>query len=116
MLSKYSPAQKAKSTAALLSALVLFLGVLASYVTDLLPTGNGTAAAIAGGIAVVCAVLVRTATFLTNAAPTIEQVTKYTDETIALVHHVEPAAIEPSYVGRHRAPDTSDAGDVADPE
>jgi hypothetical protein len=107
MLSKYSPAQKAKSTAALLSALVLFLGVLAGYVTDILPTGNGTAAAIAGVITLVCGYLVRTATFLTNAAPTIEQVAKYTDETIALVHHVEPQAIADAYVpaGRHERPD-----------
>lgn len=111
MLSKYSPAQKAKSTAALLSALVLFLTVLAGYVTDILPTGNGAAAAIAGGITVVCAYLVRTATFLTNAAPTIEQVTKYTDEAIAAVHAVEPQAISAQYVGRHRAGDPTEPGE-----
>lgn len=103
MLSKYSPAQKAKSTAALLSALILFLTAFAGYVTDILPTGNGAAAAIGTGVAVVCAWLVRTATFLTNSAPTLEQIAKHADETIALVRQVAPQAIDASYVGRHRA-------------
>lgn len=102
MLSKYTPSQKAKATAALLSALVLFLTTFAGYVAQILPTGNGTAAAIGAGVAVVCAVLVRTATFLTNAAPTLDQIAHNADETIELVKQVAPEAIDPNYVGRHR--------------
>ena len=107
MLSKYTPAQKAKSTAALLSSLALFAGVLAGYVTDVLPTGNGTAAAIAGGITLGAAWLVRTATFLTTAAPTLEQIAKNADATIELVRTVAPEAIDANYVGRHRRDDGS---------
>lgn len=103
MLSKYSPAQKAKATAALLSALVLFLGSFAGFVTEVLPTGSGAAAAIAGAIAIGCAWLVRTATFLTTSAPTIEQITKHVDEVIADVAVVRPDAIDAEYAGRHRA-------------
>ncbi|AOT25140.1 holin [Mycobacterium phage Terror] len=112
MLSKYSPAQKAKATAALLSSLVLFLGAFGAFVADVLPTGSGAAAAIAAGIAVVCAVLVRTATFLTTSAPTLDQIAKNLDETIELVREVQPAAIAPRY-GRHvrNAGDADDAGD-----
>ncbi|AYD84614.1 holin [Mycobacterium phage Paito] len=97
MLSKYSPAQKAKATAALLSSLVLFLGAFGAFVADILPTGSSTAAAIAAGIAVVCAVLVRTATFLTTSAPTLDQIAKNLDDTIELVREIRPAAIEPTY-------------------
>ena len=103
MLGKYSPAQKAKSTAALLSALVLFLGSFGAFVADWIPTDSGTGLAVAGGLAVACAWLVRTATFLTNAAPTIEQVTKYSDIALDVVSRVMPGAIDPNYVGRHRA-------------
>ncbi|QFG09983.1 holin [Mycobacterium phage Antsirabe] len=103
MLSKYTPSQKAKATAALLSALVLFLTSFAGYVTEILPTGNGAAVAIGGGIAVVCAALVRTATFLTNSAPTLDQIAAHADQTIDLVREVVPQAIDPEYVGRHRA-------------
>lgn len=102
MLSKYSPAQKAKATAALLSSLVLFLGAFAAFVAEVLPTGSPTAAAIAVAIAGVCAFLVRLATFLTNAAPTLDQIAAHADETIELVREVVPDAIEPGYVGRHR--------------
>lgn len=102
MLSKYTPSQKAKATAALLSALVLFLTSFAGYVAEILPTGNGTAAAIGGVVAVVCATLVRWATFLTNAAPTLDQIASHADQTIELVKQVAPEAIDPSYVGRHR--------------
>lgn len=108
MLSKYSPAQKAKSTAALLSALVLFLGVLAGYVTDVLPSGSPAAAAVAAAISLVCAWLVRTATFLTTSAPTLEQIAKNADATIELVRQVAPAAIDAGYVpGRHERPETA---------
>ncbi len=103
MLSKYTPAQKAKATAALLSALVLFLTSFAGYVTEILPTGNGVAVAIGAGVAVVCAWLVRMATFLTNAAPTLEQIASHADQTIDLVREVAPQAIDANYVGRHRA-------------
>lgn len=105
MLSKYSPAQKAKSTAALLSSLVLFLGVVGAFVADWIPTNSGAGAAIATGIALVCAWLVRTATFLTTSAPTLEQIAKHADETIALVQEVAPQAIDATY-GRHSKPDT----------
>lgn len=108
MLSKYSPAQKAKSTAALLSALVLFLTAFAGYVTDVLPTGNGTAAAIGAGIAIVCAALVRTATFLTNSAPTFDQIAAHTDEAIELVKQVAPEAIDVAYHGRHEKADPTE--------
>jgi hypothetical protein len=103
MLSKYSPAQKAKSTAALLSALVLFLGSFGAYVAEILPTGNGAGAAIGLGVAAVCAWLVRMATFLTNSAPTLEQIAGHVDQTVDLVREVAPKAIDASYVGRHRA-------------
>ena len=103
MLSKYSPAQKAKATAALLSSLVLFLGVVGAFVADWIPTDSGAGAAMAAGIAVVCAWLVRTATFLTNAAPTLDQIAKHADEVIDLVRTVAPDAIDVNYVGRHRA-------------
>ncbi|AHJ86579.1 holin [Mycobacterium phage Jolie2] len=103
MLSKYTPSQKAKATAALLSALVLFLTTFAGYVAQILPTGNGTAAAIGAAVAVVCAVLVRTATFLTNAAPTLDQIASHADQTIDLVREVVPQAIDANYVGRHRS-------------
>jgi hypothetical protein len=103
MLSKYTPSQKAKATAALLSALVLFLTSFAGYVTEILPTGNGAAVAIGGGVAVVCAWLVRTATFLTNSAPTLDQIAAHADQTIELVREVAPQAIDANYVGRHRA-------------
>ena len=102
MLSKYSPAQKAKSTAALLSALALFAGVLAGYVTDILPTGSPTSAAIAGGITIGAAWLVRTATFLTTSAPTLDQIAKNADQTIEPVKQVAPEAIDANYVGLPR--------------
>lgn len=102
MLSKYTPSQKAKATAALLSSLVLFLTSFAGYVADILPTGNGAAVAIGGGIAVVCAALVRTATFLTRSAPTLDQIAHNADQTIELVKQVVPEAIDSNYVGRHR--------------
>lgn len=107
MLSKYTPAQKAKATAALLSSLVLFLGTFAGFVTDVLPTGNGTAAAIAAGIAVVCAALVRTATYLTTSAPTLDQIAKNVDQTVDLVREVVPQAIDQSY-GRHSRRDVAE--------
>lgn len=106
MLPKYTPAQKAKATAALLSALVLFLTTFAGYVAEILPTGNGTAAAIGAGVAVICAALVRTATFLTNSAPTLDQIAANTDATIDLVREVAPAAIDVAY-GRHARRDPS---------
>lgn len=96
MLSKYRPAQLAKSTAALLSALVLFLAMVGAFVTDLIPADSG-GAAIGAGIALVCAWLVRTATFLTTSAPTLEQIAKHADDVIDLVREVKPDAIEPSY-------------------
>ncbi|QFG10110.1 holin [Mycobacterium phage Lemuria] len=102
MLSKYTPSQKAKATAALLSSLVLFLTSFAGYVADVLPTGNGYAVAIGGGIAVVCAALVRTATFLTKSAPTFDQVAGDVDNVIEIVQKVAPEAIDANYVGRHR--------------
>lgn len=104
MLSKYSPAQKAKSTAALLSSLVLFLGVVGAFVADWIPTNSGAGAAIATGIAVACAWLVRTATFLTTSAPTLEQIAKNADQTIELVRQVAPNAISATY-GRHARPE-----------
>lgn len=106
MLTKYSPAQKAKSTAALLSSLALFAGVLAAYVTDVLPTGSPASAAIAGGITLGAAWLVRTATFLRVSAPTLEQIAANTDATIDLVREVAPAAIDAAY-GRHARRDPS---------
>lgn len=93
MLTKYSPAQKAKATAALLSSLALFLAAFAAFVADVLPTGSPTAAAIAGAVAIACAWLVRTATFLTTSAPTLEQIEQHVDEVIDLVKQVRPAAI-----------------------
>ncbi|QFG06033.1 holin [Mycobacterium phage Mercurio] len=102
MLSKYTPSQKAKATAALLSALVLFLTSFAGYVAEILPTGNGAAVAIGGGVAIACAWLVRMATFLTNSAPTLDQIAKHTDDAIELVQKVAPEAIDATYVGRHR--------------
>lgn len=99
MFSKYSPAQLAKSTAALLSALVLFLGVVAAYVAEWIPTDSG-GAAIGAGIAAVCAILVRTATYLTTSAPTLDQIAKNADQVIDLVKQVRPAAIAPSYTPR----------------
>ncbi|ABE67286.1 holin [Mycobacterium phage Jolene] len=114
MLTKYSPAQKAKATAALLSSLVLFLGAFGAFVADVLPTGSGAAAAIAAGIAVVCAVLVRTATFLTTSAPTLDQIAKNLDDTIELVREVRPAAIQPSY-GRHAREAGGDDADDDEP-
>jgi hypothetical protein len=104
MFTKYSPAQKAKSTAALLSSLVLFLGVLAAYVTDVMPKDSPAAAAIAGAIGLACAWLVRTATFLTTSAPTFDQVAKNADDVIELVRKVAPDAIDAAY-GRHAKPD-----------
>lgn len=101
MLSKYSPAQLAKSTAALLSSLVLFLGLVAAFVSDVIPTDAG-GAAVGGAIAIGASILVRMATFLTTSAPTLDQVAKHADEVIDLVQKVRPDAIAP---GRHRARD-----------
>lgn len=99
---KYTPAQKAKSTAALLSALALFLTVTAGYVTDLLPTGNGAAVAIAGAITVVGGILVRTATYLTTSAPTLEQIQQNADAVIELIQKVKPEVLAADYKpGRH---------------
>lgn len=109
MLSKYSPAQKAKATAALLSSLVLFLLSFAGFVTDVLPTGSPTAAAVAVAIAGACAFLVRLATYLTKAAPTFDQIAANVDDTIEVVKRVRPDAIEPSY-GRHAKRDYPPAG------
>ncbi|MCV7226043.1 hypothetical protein [Mycolicibacterium komossense] len=103
MLSKYTPSQKAKATAALLSSLALFLLSFAAFVADVLPTGSGAAAAIAAGIAIACAWLVRLATFLTASAPTFDQIAKNVDDVIDLVEEIRPAAIDPAY-GRHAKP------------
>lgn len=101
MLSKYSPAQLAKATAALLSSLVLFLGLVAAFVAQVIPADAG-GAAIGGAIAVVCAFLVRTATFLTTSAPTLTQIAKHADDVIELVRKVRPDAIDAAYAGQRR--------------
>lgn len=87
MLGKYSAAQLAKSTAALLTALVTFLGSVALIITGIAPPAWGY------GLAAASAVLVRYATFLTNSAPTIAQIEANIEDVIKLVKQVRPSAI-----------------------
>lgn len=89
MFGKYSPAQLAKSIAAVLTGAAAFIVILAGALAGLLPPEW------IAGLSAVGVLLTGWAAYLTKSAPTLEQVEAHIDDVVALVKQVRPGLIPP---------------------